>query len=373
MDFRNFQRLDSKPSLLAYGCMRFPERDGQIDKKLTYAMLDAAVAGGVNYFDSAYVYHGGKSEGFMGEYFTARSMPRESYYIATKLPQWNVDSLEDAKRIFEEQLTRWQTDYIDFYLLHDLKSSGFEKMLKLGVVDYCLDLQKQGKIKHFGFSTHDNFEGFKSTLDYRDWDFVMLHLNYMDLDNLKLYEYALSKDIPILVMEGVKGGSLSKLPEDISKYFANVKPTDSPSKWALRWAGSLEGVKCVLSGMSSVEQVKDNLTTFSDFKPLTDDERAAIKKVETALRKRVRCNCTGCNYCMPCPAGVNIPWVLSIWNNWGIYENRGHSNWEWSIVKGTQRPDSCTECGACVELCPQKIDLITDLKKAQSELEGLKW
>jgi hypothetical protein len=333
-------------------------------------MLKAAVDGGVNYFDTAYIYHGGKSEEFTGRFLREHSgLKREEYYIATKLPIWLVDSLDDAKRIFADQCDRLGVDYIDFYMLHDLKQNRFEKMRDMGVFDFCLEMQKSGKIKHFGFSTHDNLEGFKVSLDYRDWDFVMLHLNYMDLDNLGLYDYAVAKGIPVLGMEGVKGGSLSNLPDDIRANFCSSK---TPSSYALRWVGSKD-IKVILSGMSSVEQVADNLATFSGFEPLTDEEHSAIKRVQFALRKRVRNNCTGCNYCMPCPMGVNIPWVLSIWNNWGIYENRGHSNWEWSMVGEDSRPPKCNKCGKCVAICPQGIDIVADLKRTQNELEAIKW
>jgi len=375
MDFRKLQNIDSKPSLLGYGCMRFPTKDGNIDEQAGFELLKAAVSGGVNYFDTAYIYHNSQSEGFLGS-FIARHMKdraRDSYYIATKLPTWAVESLDDAKRIFAEQLQRLQTDYIDFYLLHDLKLDRFEKMERLGVYDYCRQLQKEGKIRHLGHSSHENAENFAKIIAARDWDFVMLHLNYMDLDNLKLYESAVEKDIPVLAMETVKGGSLSNFPENIKKHLTEGNSSATPSSFAMRWAGSLPGIKVILSGMSDLTQVKDNINTCSDFKPLSEQERAAVKKVEADLRKRVRNNCTGCNYCMPCPADVNIPWCFSIWNNYSIYENRGHSNWEWSMVKPQNRPEQCTECGECTKICPQGIDVVADLKQVQQTMEEIKW
>jgi predicted aldo/keto reductase-like oxidoreductase len=374
MDFRKLQNIDSTPSLLGYGCMRFPEKPGvgEIDEELSFAMLKAAVDGGVNYFDTAYIYHGGKSEEFTGRFLKEHSgLKRDEYYIATKLPTWMINSLDDAKRIFAEQCERLQVDYIDFYMLHDLKIDRFEKMEQLGVYEYCLELKAAGKIKHLGHSSHENAENFGKIIALRDWDFVMLHLNYMDLDNLELYKLAVAKDIPVLVMEGVKGGSLSKLPDDILKYLTDVHPDATPSSWALRWAGGLENVKVVLSGMSEKTQVADNVKTFSGFVPLNAEEKSAIKSVEGALRKRVRCNCTGCNYCMPCLAGVNIPWCLSIWNNWGIYENRGHSNWEWGMVGEDSRPAKCNECGACSAICPQGVDVVECLKLLDKELDAI--
>ena len=377
MDFRKIDTLDSKPSLLGYGCMRFPTKDGAIDEAQSIDLLKAAVKGGVNYFDTAYIYHDNKSEEFTGKFLKEHSgLSREEFYIATKLPLWLVKSLDDAKRIFDEQLERLQVDCIDFYMLHDLKHSRFAEMPHLGeVIDFCLQQQKEGKIKHFGFSCHDNFEGFKKLIAYRDWEFVMLYLNYMDTDpeNLRMYEAAVKNNIPVLLMETVKGGSLAKLPDDIVKHFTELDKAATPSSWAIRWAGSLPGVKVILSGMSEMAQVEDNLTTCSGFSPMTEAEYAAIEKVKVKLRERVRNNCTGCNYCMPCALGVNIPWIFSIWNGYGIYENRGHTNWEYSCVGEGSRPHNCTECGKCNKLCPQGIDIIEDLKKVSAQMEKIKW
>jgi len=374
MDFRKLQNIDATPSLLGYGCMRFPTKDGNIDEAQSFGLLKAAVDSGVNYFDTAYIYHDSKSEEFTGRFLKEHSgLKREEYYIATKLPTWLVESLDDAKRIFEEQLKRLQVDYIDFYLLHDLKIDRFEKMEKLGVYDYFRELQKQGKIKHFGHSSHENFENFTKIVNAREWDFVMLHLNYMDMDNIKLYDLATEKNIPVLAMETVKGGSLSNFPDNILKNFTDINPNATPSSWAVRWVGSLPNIKVILSGMSNMEQVIDNVRTCSGFNPLNEQELSAIEKVGEDLRNRVNNNCTNCNYCMPCPLGVNIPWIMSIWNEYAIYENRGHTNWMWSMVPEDSRPDKCTECGKCNELCPQSMDVMSDLKKAQECMESIKW
>ncbi|MCL1903237.1 MAG: aldo/keto reductase [Oscillospiraceae bacterium] len=374
-DFRKFTKINSTPSLLGYGCMRFPTTNDNIDEEKSYALLKAAVEGGVNYFDTAYVYHGGKSEEFLGsflkKYMSKENRPRESYYVADKLPTWEINSLDDAKRIFSEQLNRLQIDYIDFYLLHDLKIDRFEKMEKLGVYDYCRELQKEGKIRHLGHSSHENLNNFTKIVNGRDWDFIMLQLNYMDLSNLEMYKLCEEKGIPVLAMEPVRGGSLSKLPDNILSNFTDINPGASPSSWAIRWTGSLPEVKVILSGMSDMKQVEDNLNTCGNFEPLNPAEKLAVERVETALRKRVHNKCTGCNYCMPCPAGVNIPWCFSIWNGYAIYENRGHSNWEWSMVNAANRPEQCTECGKCNEICPQNIDVINDLERVQSDMESL--
>jgi predicted aldo/keto reductase-like oxidoreductase len=350
--------------------MRFPTIGDEIDEKKSVEFLKAAIDGGVNYFDTAYTYHNSKSEEFTGRFL--KNYPRDSFYIATKLPTWLIESLDDAKRIFAEQCERLQVDYIDFYLMHDLKIERFEKLEKLGVYDYLRGLQKEGKIRHLGHSSHENFENFQKIVAARDWDFIMLHLNYMDLDNLALYELCEQKDIPVFAMETVKGGSLANIPDNIV-HFSELCQSSTPSSWAIRWTGSLPNIKVILSGMSDMSQVKDNLKTCSDFKPLSFIEQGAVERVREDLKKRVRNDCTRCNYCMPCPAGVNVPWIFSIWNGYGIYENRGHANWEWSTVNDENKPPKCTECGKCIEICPQHIDIIADLKKANGELESIKW
>jgi len=363
MEYRKI-KLKAEPSLLGFGCMRFPEKDGNVDEKSVKAMFKKAIDGGVNYFDSAYVYHGGKSEEI-----TARVLseyPRESYYLATKLPTWAVNSIDDANRIFDEQLKRLNTDYIDFYLLHALDKGKWPNMTKLGILEWGDRLKKTGKIRNFGFSFHDSYSCFEEILTSRDWDFCQIQLNYMDIDDkqggLKAYELCGARNVPVIVMEPVKGGSLSKLPPDLNRLFTNINPVSTTSSWAMRWVASLPNVAVVLSGMSNMAQVNDNLSVFGEFKPLSEQEKEVVEKVRGEMVKRVNNGCTGCNYCMPCPAGINIPQVFGVWNNYGIYENADAVKWDWNFVE--KKPSECIECGKCEEHCPQKISIRRDLKTA---------
>ncbi|MGN0667233.1 MAG: aldo/keto reductase [Huintestinicola sp.] len=370
---RKIDKLGIETSLLGFGCMRFPTRDGKIDRERSEKMLDEAYAKGVNYFDTAYPYHGGESEEFTGKVLD--KYPRESYFLATKLPCWLVNSLDDAKRIFEEQLTKLNKDYVDFYLLHSLGRDGWNRMKELGIVEYCEGLKREGKIRYLGFSFHDSYEVFEDIASYRNWDFCQIQLNYMDTDEqagMRGYELTEKLNIPLVIMEPIKGGSLANLPDEITGQFRAISPDNSTASWALRWVATLPNVKVVLSGMSDEAQVADNIGTFTDFAPLTENEQAAVMNIADMLRKRVNNGCTGCNYCMPCPAGVNIPYNFRIWNTYGIYENKGASHWEWnnSIAK-EQKADNCIGCGKCEKACPQKLPIREHLAKLKKELDSL--
>lgn len=374
MEYRTMENLNKKTSLLGFGCMRYPTNtEGKIDREQSEKMLDMAMTAGVNYYDSAYPYHNGESESFTGS--ALKKYERSSYYIATKLPCWLVKESSDVKKLFETQLERLGMEYIDFYMLHGLNKNSWKQMEDLGVYDYCLELKKQGKIKHLGFSFHDSYEVFEQIINTRKWDFCQIQLNYMDAEEqagIKGYELAVKLCVPVIVMEPVKGGSLANFPEDVSAEFKKINPLASDASWALRWAGTLPGVKVILSGMSNLEQVQDNLNTFNDFKPLNDAEQSAVKSVMEKLVKRVRNNCTGCNYCMPCPAGVNIPRNFNIWNQYGIYENKGSALWSWKFdLKDEHKAKNCTSCGICEGLCPQKIAIRDDLAKLQKEIDTL--
>lgn len=374
MEYREMHKLGIKVSLLGFGCMRFPlNKDGKINEARASRMIDLAYKNGVNYFDTAYVYNNGESELFTGKALS--KYERSTYYIATKLPCGLVNSIEDAERIFNEQLQRLRTDYIDFYLLHALNRKSFDKMVELGVLEFCENLRKEGKIKYFGFSFHDDYDAFEYILRYHKWDFCQLQLNYMDMDEqagLKGYKLAEEMDIPIIVMEPVKGGNLARLPRSAAKYFKALAPDKSISSYALRYVGSLPNVKVILSGMSTFRQVADNLSTFDKFVPLNEEEYKAVEKVREILQSRVKNNCTGCRYCMPCPAGVDIPGNFAIWNRYGIYRNKNDIRWSWeNSIDDKQKAKNCVKCGKCEKVCPQKISIREDLKKLQAELDAL--
>lgn len=360
-------------SLLGFGCMRFPTIDNKIDEVLAEKMLDEAYAAGINYFDTAFPYHNGDSEPFVGRVMS--KYDRASYYLATKLPTWNVSNMDDAKRIFELQRSRIDENYIDFYLIHALNRGSWTKMRDLGVVEYLKEQKAEGKIKYLGFSFHDSYDVFEEIINYTDWDFCQIQLNYMDTDEqagMKGYKLAESKNIPLVIMEPIKGGLLANLPEEVTKPFTDLDASKSVASWALRWVASLPNVKVVLSGMSDYEQVMDNLDTFCDFKEMTEEEYKAVEKVGEALRARVNNGCTGCRYCMPCPAGVNIPANFAIWNRFGIYENEGNAKWQWNNeIQDSEKAKNCIKCGKCEGVCPQKLKIRDDLECLQKQFDSI--
>ena len=372
MEFREFEKLGIKTSLLGFGCMRFPlNKDGSIDEVRSEQMLDAAYRRGVNYFDTAYVYHEGNSELFTGRILD--KYDRSTYYLATKLPIWAVESVADAERIFREQLKKLHKDYIDFYLLHSFNRETFDKMVRLGILEYMDRLKTEGKIKYLGFSFHDDYEAFEHILRFRSWDFCQIQLNYMDTEiqaGMKGYQLAQELEVPLVIMEPVKGGSIAKLPDTAAAIFESANPGKSPASWALRWVGSLPNVKVILSGMSDETQVADNLETFEHFTPLSSTEYQTIEKVALILKNRVRNGCTGCSYCMPCPAGVDIPRSFDLWNDYGRYGNKGDIRWQWTFnFEEDKKAKNCADCGQCEEACPQKLSIREHLKQVQSEFD----
>lgn len=374
MEYREINRIDTRPSLLGFGCMRFPTlEDGSIDESLSIPMLDRAYRSGVNYFDTAYFYHEGKSENFTNRALAA--YPRDSYYLTSKLPTVLVHSLDDAKRIFDEQMERLQRDHLDFYLLHNLNGNRWREMVKMGVVDWCLELQRQGVFRKFGFSFHGSYQSFEEILRARSWDCCQLQLNYMDTEEqagIKGYRLTEELGVPLIVMEPVKGGALANPPQEVKDLLEAENPGVTASSWALRWVASLPNVMTVLSGMSTMEQVDDNLKTFTDFKPLTPQEQTVLGKAAERFKRRVKNGCTGCRYCMPCPAGVNIPENFKIWNEWGIYSNQERSKRSWGNIAPAARPEQCVDCGACEKQCPQELDIRGDLRRMQAEIEALR-
>ena len=372
MEKRKLEKLGIETSLLGFGCMRFPvTAEGKIDQPEAEKMLDKAIAAGVNYIDTAYPYHDGESEPLVGR--ALKKYDRHSFYLATKLPCWKVEKLEDADTIFAEQLTRLQTDYIDFYLMHALNKDSFHKMVEMGTVEKLEALKAAGQIKYLGFSFHDSYEVFEEIINYREWDFCQIQLNYMDAQEqagLKGYRLTEEKNIPLVIMEPVKGGSLAAFADDITGKFRALDPNASAASFALRWVGSLPNVKVILSGMSTMEQVEDNLKTFESFKPLSPEESKTIEDIVALIKGRVQNGCTGCRYCMPCPAGVDIPGNFRVWNTYHMYQNYNMVKGNWERGLGDEKQaKNCVKCGKCEKACPQKLHIREDLEKVQADLE----
>lgn len=372
METRKMEKLGIETSLLGFGCMRFPmTAEDKIDEAEAEKMIDRAIAGGVNYIDTAYPYHDGMSEVVVGKIL--KKHERSSFYLATKLPVWLVNTADDVDRFLEEQLTKLQTDHIDFYLMHAMNRERWDKMLKIGCVTRLEELQAAGKIKYLGFSFHDDYEMFEEMLNYRNWDFCQIQMNYMDAENqagVKGCELAESKGVPLVIMEPVKGGSLSAFSEDITEKFRTLDRNASPASFAFRWVAGLPGVKVILSGMSSMQQVEDNLKTFTDFSPLSEKEHEVIGQVVEIIQSRVKNGCTNCRYCMPCPAGVDIPGCFGTWNAYHMYQNYNIVKWRWENELGdSHQAKNCVKCGKCESACPQKLSIRRDLEQVQADLD----
>ncbi len=372
MEMRHLDKSGIDVSLLGFGCMRFPTKDGKIDRERSAAMIDMAYKAGVTYYDVAYPYHGGEAEPVLGEIM--KKYDRSTFTFATKLPCWEVHSLDDAKRLFHLQLERLQTDYVDFYLLHALDINRFREMVSYGVPEYLAELKEQGKIRNLGFSFHDRYESFVEILNYRDWDFCQIQYNYMDREEQagdRGVQLCTEKGIPLVIMEPIKGGTLAVLPDEVMEPFRAIRPDASAASWALRFVASHPIIKVILSGMSAEDQVADNLHTFTEYEPLTAEELEAVEEATRRIRARVRIGCTGCRYCMPCPNGVDIPRNFSVWNQYGMYANEGSTRWNWSRMEEDKKAKNCVGCGACEDACPQHLPIREKLAQLQAELDAI--
>lgn len=365
---------------LGFGLMRLPERvEGNkkiIEIDELCEMVDAFLAGGFSYFDTAYGYHGGRSEEAIKVSLVDR-YPRERYQLATKLPAWSAKTAEDAKKMLATSLERTGVDYFDFYLLHNLGGSRTRVFEDYGLWDYLKEQKEKGVIKHLGFSIHDKAEALDEVLKvHPETDFVQLQINYADwespvIESRKCYEVARAHNKPVIVMEPVRGGSLSKLPEQVASIFEKAEPEASLASWAIRYAASLEGVITVLSGMSTLSQVQDNVSFMKDFKPLSTDEYRIVEKAQKALSALPSVPCTDCRYCVSsCPAKVKIPNALNALNIYLVFGDikRARESYGWTTEGG--KASACIACGSCEKVCPQHIEIISELKRAAELLEA---
>ena len=360
--------------------MRLPMKGGHIDEDRAIAMIRDAIKQGVNYFDTAYPYHGGKSEPLLGK--ALEGGYREKVMVATKLPHYMVSSLDGAKKIFQNQLNKLRTDYIDYYLLHMLSDkAGFDRMAKIGVMDWLEQQKKDGIIKNLGFSFHGEKTDFEQLIHAYPWDFCQIQYNYLDENNQATksgLELAYSMGIPVIVMEPLRGGKLvNNLPQEILDEFKSYDQERSPAEWALRWVWNQPEVMVVLSGMSDEEQLAENIRIAFDAQAgaLSEQEHKIFKRVKAVMLEKTRVPCTGCGYCMPCPFGVNIPGCFSVYNDKYLLGKKGSRITYYQILgMGAKNPgfaSLCTECGKCERHCPQNIEIRKDLKKVRKEMEGI--
>lgn len=361
---------------LGFGLMRLPKDDaGAIDIEATKVMVDKFLAAGGKYFDTAFVYKG--SEEATREALCKRH-PRSSYYLASKLNAsgWAAEDRAFAENEIYESLKRSGAEYFDFYLLHGLDSNNIDRFEEFEIWDYMQDLKRQGLVKHVGFSMHDSAEFLDDLLTrHPETEFVQLQINYADWDNnivqaRKTYEVATKHGVPIIVMEPVKGGTLANPPEPVENVLKAANPQVSAASWAIRFAASLPNVAVVLSGMSSVEQMDDNLSYMKDFVPLSDAEQATIEQAREAFNAIDRIDCTACHYCTPgCPVGIHIPEIFQITNEYKLYHNLERSKGDYGWRPGGPRASECIGCGQCEDACPQHLPIIDLLKETAETFE----
>ena len=376
MNYRN-DKYGNPISILGYGCMRFTQSGGRIDLDKAEREVMEAVRAGVNYFDTAYVYPG--SEDALGRILEKNHI-RDQVNIATKLPHYLLRKPESMEKYFQEELKRLRTDHVDYYLMHMLTDvKTWERLKDLGMVEWLREKQKSGAIRQVGFSYHGNSEMFCRLVDAYDWDFCQIQYNYMDEHSQagrRGLQYSASKGIPVIIMEPLRGGKLvGLLPDEAKQLFADYAVRRSPAEWALRWLWNQPEVTCVLSGMNSLDMVRENARTASTVQAgeLTQADEALPRSVVQIINRKIKVGCTGCGYCMPCPKQVDIPGTFAAYNRM-FTEGKRRARIEYimctAMRKDSAAASNCIGCGACERHCPQQLSIRQELKNARKALEG---
>ncbi len=385
MQYRQMPKSNDKLSVLGYGCMRLPTRFGSmqsIDKEKALQQIRGAIDAGVNYIDTAWFYHAGESESFIGEY-VLKDGYREKVNIATKLPCMMIHKKSKIEELFNKQLEKLQVEYIDYYLLHSLDGSSWDRMLSLDIIEFMNKIKSEGKIRHMGFSFHGKHEDFVRIVDSYDWDFAQVQFNILDENfqaGIKGIEYASSKGLGIIVMEPLRGGALvGKIPKEVKQIYDDAPIKRSAADWAFRWIYNHPAVTLVLSGMNDDEHIKENIKVATESLPdsLTEEEISIIDNVRDKYLEIMQVGCTGCAYCMPCPAGINIPGAFKRLNDYHMFSKLNAKVFHIyfaGIMTDDGKPhwtNSCINCGKCEKACPQNIEIRKEFKKVQKNLEGV--
>jgi hypothetical protein len=378
MQYRKFGKTEKSVSLLGFGCMRLPVVDQHtelIDEKQAIAMIREGIDSGINYVDTAWGYHGEKSEPLVGK--ALKDGYREKVHLATKLPSWLVQTREDMDKYLNEQLKRLDTECIDFYLVHTLNATYWKTLTENGLFEFLESAKQDGRVKHVGFSFHDELPLFKEIVDAYDWAFCQIQLNFMDTQyqaGLEGLHYAADKGLGVVVMEPLRGGNLVKhVPEDIMRLWKSSEwPDRTPAEWALKYVMDMPEVSVVLSGMGKFDEVRENILTAVSSAPgkMSAAEKDLIDKVAGVYKSRMQVNCTQCAYCMPCPHGVDIPKAFSAYNNAYIYnDHTAFKNRYQGLVSAGKQASKCVACGVCEKACPQHIKIIDTLRRVVTDFE----
>jgi predicted aldo/keto reductase-like oxidoreductase len=381
MLYRKMPSNGDELSILGFGCMRLPIKKGKIDEERARKQVRFAIDQGVNYIDTAWTYHMGESEPFVGRTLTGEY--REKVKLATKLPSWTVKNREDMDRILNSQLERLRTDHIDYYLVHGLVGALWNKMEKLDVLDFLDRAKADGRIINAGFSFHGSIGDFKRIVDAYSWTFCQIQYNFLDEKNqagTEGLEYAASKGLGVIIMEPLRGGKLAEpIPSAVMDIWNEAAVKRTPAEWALRWIWNRPEVTVVLSGMNEESHIEENLRIASEAYPssLTEAELHLVKRVEQKYRELMKTGCTGCGYCTPCPSGVDIPGCFGIYDNFYLSGNEKEAKLMYAaepggIIRGDFQgyASQCVQCGQCVEKCPQHLDIPALLEAVVKEFEG---